>query len=209
MVKIRLARRGRKKAPMYDVVIANITAPRDGRFIEKIGTYNPNVNPAVIDIDEDRAVYWLMEGAVPTDTVRAMLSYKGMLFKKHLLIGVQKGAITPEQAEERFGTWRKEKDAKVAAKIASINEKLSAEARAKLEAETKIKEARAEVLRQKAEEEEAKRKEEEAAKAAEEAAKAEAAKAAAEEMKKQKEEKRKQREEQKKQKAEQQEKKEG
>jgi len=93
-VKIRLARRGRTKLAMYDVVVADARAPRDGRFIEKIGTYNPLTNPASIDLKDDRAFHWLMNGAQPTDTVKAMLSYRGVMLKKHLQIGVVKGAIT-------------------------------------------------------------------------------------------------------------------
>ena len=100
-VKIRLARRGRKARAMYDVVVADARAPRDGRFIEKIGIYNPNTNPALIDIDEDKAFKWVMDGAQPTDTVRAMLSYRGVMMRKHLQVGVTKGAITQEQADEK------------------------------------------------------------------------------------------------------------
>ena len=116
MVKIRLSRRGRKKRAMYDVVVADAKAPRDGRFIEKIGTYNPNTNPATILIDEDAALEWLLNGAQPTDTVRAMLSYKGVMFKKHLQIGVNKGAITQEDADKRFDEWKAGKDAQVSSK---------------------------------------------------------------------------------------------
>ena len=93
-VKIRLKRRGRKKLAMFDVVVADARAPRDGRFIEKIGTYNPTTDPATIDIKEDRALAWVMDGAIPTDTVRAMLSYKGVMYKKHLQVGVIKGALS-------------------------------------------------------------------------------------------------------------------
>ncbi len=115
-VKIRLARRGRKKQAIYDVVVADARAPRDGRFIEKIGTYNPNTNPASININNERALTWLLNGAQPTDTVKAMLSYRGIMLKKHLQIGVLKGAISQEQADEKFSTWLEEKDAKIVSK---------------------------------------------------------------------------------------------
>ena len=115
-VKIRLARRGRKKQAIYDVVVADARAPRDGRFIEKIGTYNPNTNPASININNERALTWLLNGAQPTDTVKAMLSYRGIMLKKHLQIGVLKGAISQEQADAKFNTWLEEKDAKIVSK---------------------------------------------------------------------------------------------
>ena len=102
MVKIRLARRGRKKLAMFDVVVADARAPRDGRFIEKIGTYNPLTNPATIDLKDDRAFHWVMNGAQPSDTVKAMLSYRGILMKKHLQIGVIKGALTQKQAHAKL-----------------------------------------------------------------------------------------------------------
>ena len=100
--KIRLARHGRKGRPFYHVVIADSRAPRDGRYIEKIGTYNPNTNPATIDLKFDRALYWLMTGAQPTDTASRILSYKGVLLKKHLLEGVKKGAFDEAAAEAKF-----------------------------------------------------------------------------------------------------------
>lgn len=112
-VKIRLARRGRKKQAMYDVVVADARAPRDGRFIEKIGTYNPNTNPASININNERALTWLLNGAQPTDTVKAMLSYRGVMLKKHLQIGVLKGAISQEDADGKFNAWLTQKDAKI------------------------------------------------------------------------------------------------
>ena len=106
--KIRLARHGRKGRPFYHVVIADSRAPRDGRYIEKIGTYNPNTNPATIDLKFDRALYWLMTGAQPTDTASRILSYKGVLLKKHLLEGVKKGAFDEAAAEAKFEAWTKE-----------------------------------------------------------------------------------------------------
>lgn len=142
-VKIRLARRGRKKAPLYDVVVADARAPRDGRYIEKIGTYNPNVNPAAININDDKAFEWIMNGAQPTDTVRAMLSYRGVMLKKHLQVGVIKGAITQEQADAKFTEWLESKDNKVQGKIDALTQAKDADKKARLEAEAKVSEARA------------------------------------------------------------------
>jgi len=151
MVKIRLARRGRKKLAMYDVVVADARAPRDGRFIEKIGTYNPLTTPATIDLNNDRAFHWVMNGAQPSDTVKAMLSYRGILMKKHLQIGVIKGALTQEQADGKLAEWLKSKEAKIGAQADKLTQSKQAEAKARKEAETKIKEARAEAIRKKAE----------------------------------------------------------
>ena len=151
MVKIRLARRGRKKLAMYDVVVADARAPRDGRFIEKIGTYNPLTIPASIELNDDRAFHWVMNGAQPSDTVKAMLSYRGILMKKHLQIGVIKGAMTQEQADAKLGEWLKSKEAKTDAKADKLTQSKQAEAKARREAETKIKEARTEAIRKKAE----------------------------------------------------------
>ena len=114
--KIRLQRHGKKGKPFYHLVIADSRAKRDGRFIEKIGTYNPNTKPASIDINFDSALNWLQKGAIPTDTARAILSYKGVLLKKHLLEGVKKGALTEEQALEKFEIWLKEKEEQIAKK---------------------------------------------------------------------------------------------
>ena len=163
-VKIRLARRGRRKMAIYDVVVADARAPRDGRFIEKIGTYNPNTDPASININNERALKWLLNGAQPTDTVKAMLSYRGVMLKKHLQIGVLKGAITQEQADAKFETWLTEKDTKIAGRADSIS-KAKADIRQKaLAAETAKNQARMDAI--KAREDEAK-----ALLAAEEAAK--------------------------------------
>ena len=150
-VKIRLARRGRKKLAMYDVVVADARAPRDGRFIEKIGTYNPLTNPATIDLNDQKAFQWLMNGAQPTDTVKAMLSYRGIMMKKHLQIGVIKGAMTQEQADSKLAEWIKAKESKIQTKVDSLAKSKADAARARKEAETKIKEARAEAIRKKAE----------------------------------------------------------
>jgi small subunit ribosomal protein S16 len=151
MVKIRLARRGRKKLAMYDVVVADARAPRDGRFIEKIGTYNPLTVPAKVDLKNDRAFHWLMQGAQPSDTVKAMLSYRGVMLKKHLQIGVIKGALTQEQADTKLEEWLKSKESKVQASSDKLTQDKQAQAKARKEAETKIKEARAEAIRKKAE----------------------------------------------------------
>jgi small subunit ribosomal protein S16 len=142
-VKIRLARRGRKKLAMYDIVVADARAPRDGKFIEKIGTYNPNTNPASIVLNEVNALKWIMNGAQPTDTTRAILSYKGILLKKHLQVGVNKGAITQEAADAKFGDWKEVKDAKVTGKSDGIDVKAAADKAARLARETEINAARA------------------------------------------------------------------
>ncbi len=149
MVKIRLARRGRKKLALYDVVVTDARAPRDGRFIEKIGTYNPSSNPASIEIKDDRAFHWLMNGAQPSDTVKAMLSYRGIMLKKHLQIGVIKGAVTQEQADSRLAEWVKSKESKIQAKRDTLTQSKQAQAKARKEAETKVREARAEAIRKK------------------------------------------------------------
>ena len=123
--KIRLARHGKKGKPYYHIVAADARAPRDGKYIERIGSYNPNTNPAFIDINFERALDWVMKGAQPTDTVKAMLSYRGVMYKKHLLNGVKKGALTNEQVEERFNAWLEEKENKIQGK----KEQLSANAK--------------------------------------------------------------------------------
>jgi small subunit ribosomal protein S16 len=120
--RIRLQRHGKKGNPFYHIVIADGRAPRDGRFIEKIGTYNPVANPAEINIDVDKAITWLTNGAQPSDTVRAILSYKGVLFKSHLMKGVAKGALTEEQAEVKFQNWLSEKQSKIEAKRKGLTE---------------------------------------------------------------------------------------
>ncbi|MFW5773319.1 MAG: 30S ribosomal protein S16 [Tangfeifania sp.] len=140
---MRLARHGRKRYAYYHVVVADSRAPRDGRYIERIGTYNPNTNPATIDLDFDKAYDWLVKGAQPTDTVRAILSYKGVLYKKHLMGGVKKGAFDEDEAERRLEKWMAEKEAKIQAKRERIEGELSAEVRKQLEAEAKLNEERA------------------------------------------------------------------
>ncbi len=150
-VKIRLARRGRKKLAMYDVVVADARAPRDGKFIEKIGTYNPLTNPATINLQDERAFHWLMNGALPSDTVKAMLSYRGVMLKKHLQIGVVKGAITQEVADSKLAEWLKSKESKIQGKTEILAKTKQDAAKARKQAETKVKEARAEAIRKKAE----------------------------------------------------------
>lgn len=150
-VKIRLARRGRKKLALYDVVVADARSPRDGKFIEKIGTYNPATNPASIILDDTKAFNWLMKGAQPTETVKAMLSHHGVMLKKHLQIGVIKGAITQEQADGKLAEWVKAKEAKIQSKIDNLSKSKQDAAKARKAAETKVKEARAEAIRKKAE----------------------------------------------------------
>ncbi len=141
-VKMRLARHGRKRYAYYHIVVADGRAPRDGRYIERIGTYNPNTNPATIDLDFDKAFDWLTKGAQPTDTVRGILSYKGVLYKKHLMGGVKKGAFDEAEAEKRLDNWMSEKDAKVQAKIDRLAGDAVAETQKQMEAETKINEER-------------------------------------------------------------------
>lgn len=116
-VKLRLQRKGRKKKPFYHIVAADIRAPRDGKFIEKIGTYNPMTSPATIDLDGDKAIAWLDNGALPTDTVKAIFKFKGVLYRRHLLRGVRKGAINEETAEQKYKEFIDSKEAKVAARI--------------------------------------------------------------------------------------------
>ncbi len=141
-VKMRLQRYGKKRSPYFHIVIADGRAPRDGKYIEKIGMYNPTRNPAEINIDFDAALAWLQKGAQPTDTVRAILSYKGVLYKYHLMKGVQKGAFDEAQAEVKFQTWLSEKETKIAAKVSGLEEKTRSEKKEQFEAETKIREAR-------------------------------------------------------------------
>jgi len=141
--KIRLQRHGKKRYAYYHVVVADARAPRDGKFIEKLGTYNPNDNPATIDISFDRALHWVKEGAQPTDTVRALLSYKGVMHKDHLDRGVVKGALTQDQADKKFDAWMKEKEAKVEGKKDGLAKAADADAKTRLAAETEIKKKKA------------------------------------------------------------------
>ncbi|MBN2638778.1 MAG: 30S ribosomal protein S16 [Bacteroidales bacterium] len=148
-VKMRLQRFGKKGAPFYHIVIADGRAPRDGKFIEKIGTYNPTKVPAEINLDFDAALQWLHNGAQPSDTVRAILSYKGVLYKKHLQGGVKKGAFTEEEAEKRFNAWMKDKENRIDAQSQGIVTKNAEDKAARFEAETKVREERAAELAKK------------------------------------------------------------
>jgi small subunit ribosomal protein S16 len=177
-VKMRLARHGRKRYAYYHIVVADSRAPRDGRYIERIGTYNPNSNPAVIDLDFDKAFDWLTKGAQPTDTVRAILSYKGVLYKKHLMGGVKKGAFDEAEAEKRLDNWMAEKDAKIQAKIDRLAGDADAEFKKQLAAEVKVNEQKAAAIAAKNAELQA---EADAAKAAKKA-EADAAEAARQEL---------------------------
>ena len=141
-VKIRLQRHGKKGKPFYWIVAADARAKRDGRYLEKLGTYNPNTNPATVNLDIDGAVKWLQDGAQPTDTAKTILSYKGAMLKNHLVGGVRKGALTEEQAEEKFQAWVDLKAGKVASKEENVAKaKLDVKAKA-LEAEKAVNEAR-------------------------------------------------------------------
>lgn len=148
-VKIRLARKGRKKKAYYHIVVADSRSPRDGRFIEKIGIYNPITDPATIEIDFDKALGWLQKGALPTDTCRAILSYKGILYKRHLLEGVKKGAFDEAEAEKRFNEWLRQKEAKIEAKKAGIEKSKEEALKQRIKEEQKINEARADILAKK------------------------------------------------------------
>ena len=164
--RIRLQRHGRKSYAFYSIVIADARAPRDGRFVEKIGTYNSNTNPATVALTFDRALYWVMTGAQPTDTVRNILSREGVYMKKHLLGGVAKGAFGEAEADAKFEAWKNNKQSGLAALRAKEEENKKDAAKVRLEAEKKVNEEKAKALAEK--------------KAAEAAAKAaEAAEAAA------------------------------
>lgn len=140
--KIRLQRYGKKGQPFYHIVIADGRAPRDGRFIERIGIYNPLTIPATIDIDFDKALSWLQKGATPTDTTKAILSYKGVLYKAHLLKGVTKGALTAEAAEAKFQKWLEEKQAKISSHANKHVQEKKTEMKKRIEVESKVKEER-------------------------------------------------------------------
>jgi len=173
-VKIRLQRHGKKNFAFFHIVVADSRAPRDGRFIEQIGSYNPNTNPATIVLDNEKALAWLNVGAQPTETAKRILSYEGVLLAKHLQGGVKKGALTQEQADAKLAAWKSEKAAKVNAKKEGLSKDAAAKAKAAAEAEAKVNQERAEAIaKRKAEAEEAARAAAEAAaaeKAAEEAA---------------------------------------
>lgn len=173
-VKIRLQRHGKKNFAFFHIVVADSRAPRDGRYIEQIGSYNPNTNPATIVMNADRALAWLNVGAQPTLTARRILSYEGILLRKHLQGGVAKGALTQEQADAKFAAWKAEQDGKVNGKKAGLKKDAAAKAAEAAKAEAKVNEARVEALAKKA-------AEAAAAAAAAEAAEAETTEAPAEE----------------------------
>ena len=169
-VKIRLQRHGKKNFAFFHIVVADTRAPRDGRYIEQIGSYNPNTNPATIVLDSERALAWLKVGAEITLVTRRILSYEGVLLRKHLEGGVAKGALTQEQADQKWNEWKAQRDAKVNAKKEGLAKNAQQKAKAVIATEAKVAAAKAEALAKKREAE---------IKAAEEAA-AEAAEAAAE-----------------------------
>ncbi|MFI5219479.1 MAG: 30S ribosomal protein S16 [Bacteroidia bacterium] len=143
-VKIRLARFGKKANPYYHIVVADGRAPRDGKYIENIGSYNPKTNPATIELNMDKALDWLAKGAQPTDTTRAILSYKGILFRQHLNKGVKKGALTQEQADEKYNAWLEQKNLKVAQKIDAVRNSKKDSVKNRLSEEEKLRQKIAE-----------------------------------------------------------------
>ncbi len=182
-VKIRLARHGKKNHAFFHIVVTDIRSPRDGRYIEQLGIYNPNTNPATIKIDHERALYWLGTGAQPSDTCRRILSYEGILLRKHLNGGVAKGAISQEIADQRWNAWKAERDAKIESKKQNLKKTDNETRRELLNAEAKVNQERAEAISKRKAEEAAAKAEAEAkakaeAEAAEAAANAEAAEAA-------------------------------
>lgn len=142
-VKIRLARKGRKRTAYYHIVVADSRSPRDGRYIERIGNYNPRTNPATIELDFDKALGWLQNGALPTETCRAILSYKGVMMKKHLLEGVKKGAFDDAEATRRFETWMKQNEEKIESKKSNLEKSKDDDVSKRLLAEKKVNDARA------------------------------------------------------------------
>jgi len=173
--RLRLQRHGKKGKPFYHIVAADARAPRDGRFIEKVGTYNPNTNPATIELNHDRALHWLQVGAEMTNTTRALMKYKGVVYHNHLLNGVKKGAFSEAEAQKKFEAWMREKNDKVAAKVAKLAGESEAAFAARMKAEKAVNDARMAEL---AAIEAAAKAEEEAAAAAAAAEAAEAAAAA-------------------------------
>ncbi|MGB0432018.1 MAG: 30S ribosomal protein S16 [Bacteroidia bacterium] len=145
-VRIRLQRHGRKQRPYYYIVVADSRSKRDGKFIERLGSYNPMTNPATVEIDNDRALDWLMKGAQPSDTARAILSYKGVLMKKHLQVGVVKGALTQEEADTKFAEWLEGKVTKIEGKIEALKADADEQTKIRLEREAAVAHKRAEAL---------------------------------------------------------------
>ena len=144
--KIRLQRHGKKGKPFFHIVAADTRSKRDGKYIERLGSYNPNTNPATIDIDFDRCLNWLKTGAERTDTANAILKYKGVVYKYHLDRGVVKGAMTQDEADAKFDKWMVDKDSKLEGQVGDITKALDADSKARFKAETDVKEARAKVL---------------------------------------------------------------
>lgn len=142
-VKLRLTRKGRKKRPFYHIVASDERAPRDGRFIEKLGTYDPTTNPATIKVNVDKSVSWLQNGAIPTDTVRAILSYKGVMYKNHLVKGAAKGAFPAEQIEEKFNAWLSEKEANIQSKVDGLADAVAKKSEEDFDRESKARQAKA------------------------------------------------------------------
>ena len=149
-VKIRLQRHGKKNFAFFHIVVADVRSKRDGRYIEQIGSYNPNTNPATINLDFDRALAWYKVGAEPTLVCRRILSYEGVLLRHHLDGGVAKGALTQEAADQKWNDWKAQRDAKIAAKVSGLKNEEIAKAKAAKAEETKVKEARAEAIAKKA-----------------------------------------------------------
>jgi len=172
-VKIRLSRQGKKGYPFYHIVVADSRAPRDGRYIDRLGSYNPNTNPATVEFDFDRALDWLQKGALPSDTTRSLLSEKGVMMKKHLLEGVKKGAFSAEVADQKFEAWIKAKEANEQAKKDKLANEKDSDRKARLAAETKVREARAQAIAKKYAEQSAPAATEEAAEETNEAPAAE------------------------------------
>lgn len=148
--KIRLSRQGRKRIPIYHIVVADSRAPRDGKYIERLGIYSPKTNPASVELNFERALYWLQTGAEPTDTCRDILSGQGVLYKNHLLNGVKKNALTLEQVESKYQAWVDGKEKKLQEKVASDNQKKDLTKKQILEAESKVREAKAAAIAKKA-----------------------------------------------------------
>lgn len=168
-VTIRLARHGRKRIPFYHIVVADGRAPRDGRNIERIGSYLPNTKPATIELDFDRALYWVQKGAQPSDTCRAILSQKGVLMKKHLLDGVKKGSFDEEEAERRYEAWLKDKELKLKSEEDEAKKAVEDEEKQRLDAEKKVREEKEAKIKERLEKEEKELKEKEEAEEAEKA----------------------------------------
>ena len=169
-VKIRLQRHGKKNFAFFHIVVADSRSPRDGRYIEQLGTYNPNTNPATIVLNSERALAWIKVGAEPTLTARRILSYEGVLLRHHLDGGVAKGALTQAEADKKWNDWKAQRDAKIEAKKTALKNSAVEARKAAKEAEVKVNEARAEALAKKAAELAAKQQEAEAEASANEAA---------------------------------------